>query len=225
MAENKLNYDAAAVNTLLGIVDTNRGAFPLDDELSATSEKAVKNKTLYTEINALKSATVKNKGYFKTLGDLQLAHPVGDVGDLAYVGTASPYAIYQWGDNGWEDTGNTEGYHVQYMTYNANVTASASGTDTSLSVEVSVPNVPAFPKMMTLTAEMAVGTTKYKRVVPVHKTGDATLYGCTLMALTYECSVQAVSYTDTTLKLSVSCTFSSASASKSLNVGEISILY
>lgn len=222
---NRLDYDASAVNTLLGIVDDNRGAFPLDDELLATSEKAVKNKTLYAEISALKSATVKNKGYFKTLEDLQLAHPTGDVGEIAYVGTAAPYAIYQWGDNGWEDTGSTEGDSVRYMTYNANATASASGTETSLSVEVSVPNVPTFPKMMMLTAEMINGTTSYKRVVPVHKTGDATLFGSTLMALTYGCTVQAVSYTGTTLTLSVSCAFASTSTTKGLNVGDISIIY
>ena len=111
---NRLDYDAAAVNTLLGIVNDNRGAFPLDEELSATSEKAVKNKTLYTEISALKSATVKNKGYFKTLDDLQLAHPTGDVGEIAYVGTAAPYAIYLWGDNGWEDTGETHTPEIDF---------------------------------------------------------------------------------------------------------------
>ncbi len=222
---NRLDYDAAAVNTQLGIVDKNRGAFPLDDELLATSERAVKNKTLYNEISTLKSATVKNKGYYKTVEDLQLAHPTGDVGEIAYVGTAAPYAIYQWGDNGWEDTGSTEGDRNQYMAYNANATTSASGTETTLSVEVSIPDVPVLPKMMMLTVQMTTGTTNYKRVVPVHKTGDAALYGNTLMALTFGCTVQAVSYTGTTLTLSVSCTFSSASASKSVNVGDISILY
>ncbi len=114
---NNLNYDAATVNALLDVVDSNKGAFPLDSELSATSEHAVTNKTLYTAIKKLEESSVRNKGYFKTLGDLQLAHPTADVGDIAYIGTASPYAIYAWGDNGWEDTGETHTPEIDLNDY------------------------------------------------------------------------------------------------------------
>lgn len=107
MADNTLNYDAATVNSLLGIVDTNKGAFPLDTELSATSAHAVENKAVYAAVRRLENATVKNKGYYKDAETLQTAHRIADTGDIAYVGAASPYRIYAWGDNGWADTGST----------------------------------------------------------------------------------------------------------------------
>lgn len=61
------------------------------------------------DIEKLKSATTKNKGYFKTLEDLKAAYTSTNstVGMIAYVGTTSPYKVYEYKSSGWTDTGNT----------------------------------------------------------------------------------------------------------------------
>lgn len=60
-------------------------------------------------VKRVESATVKNKGYFKTLADLQTAYPNGGVGSKAYVGVSSPYAVYLWENGAWVDSGTTSG--------------------------------------------------------------------------------------------------------------------
>lgn len=61
------------------------------------------------EIDKLKAATYKNKGYFKTLTDLQGACPTASLGSKAYVGSSYPYAIYLWNGSAWEDSGEKGG--------------------------------------------------------------------------------------------------------------------
>jgi hypothetical protein len=283
MADNNLNYDASTVNSLLAIVDENKGAFPLDSELSATSEHAVTNKTLYTEIKKLEDASVKNKGYFKTEADLLLAHPTGDVGEIAYIGTASPYAIYAWGDNGWEDTGETHtpeidlnGYPtkaemteiktdaesaatraeamasytdaaseaatkaneaaakaeeaakkvggVNYMHVFSGATTSVTGTATTLSVDVEI-TIDTLPSVVMMSIESDQGSTSGEAVVTGIKTADDEIYGSAFVAMGRYATIATKSYTGGKLTLSVSCTFSSTSTSKSLSVGDIGILY
>lgn len=67
------------------------------------------NQKISTELMKLGSATYKNKGYFKTLSDLQSAFPTATVGSKAYVGLSYPYAIYLWENNSWVDSGATGG--------------------------------------------------------------------------------------------------------------------
>lgn len=67
------------------------------------------NLKIITEVTKLQSATYKNKGYFKTLSDLQSAFPTAAVGSKAYVGLSYPYAIYLWENNSWVDSGATGG--------------------------------------------------------------------------------------------------------------------
>ena len=67
------------------------------------------NLKIVTEVTKLQSATYKNKGYFKTLSDLQSAFPTAAVGSKAYVGLSYPYAIYLWENNSWVDSGATGG--------------------------------------------------------------------------------------------------------------------
>lgn len=57
-----------------------------------------------TEVESLNYATRKNKGYFATGDALTQSVPTANVGEIAYVGTSSPFAIYKW-ENGWVDTG------------------------------------------------------------------------------------------------------------------------
>lgn len=63
------------------------------------------------EVEALKNATYKNKGYFKTFFDLTEAYPTASAGSKAYVGLNYPYAIYLWNveNNTWEDSGEVGG--------------------------------------------------------------------------------------------------------------------
>lgn len=67
------------------------------------------NLKIITEVTKLQGSTYKNKGYFKTLSDLQAAFPTAAVGSKAYVGLSYPYAIYLWENNSWVDSGVTGG--------------------------------------------------------------------------------------------------------------------
>lgn len=71
----------------------------------AASRINFNNQKIGTELMKLGSATYKNKGYFKTLSDLQSAFPTATVGSKAYVGLSYPYAIYLWENNSWVDSG------------------------------------------------------------------------------------------------------------------------
>lgn len=61
------------------------------------------------DLAKVKNSTINNKGYFSKPEKLNEAYPSESsrVGMLAYVGTASPYAIYQYTESGWTDTGET----------------------------------------------------------------------------------------------------------------------
>lgn len=61
------------------------------------------------DLEKVKNSTINNKGYFSNPEKLNEAYPSESsrVGMIAYVGTASPYAIYQYTESGWTDTGET----------------------------------------------------------------------------------------------------------------------
>lgn len=61
------------------------------------------------DLEKVKNSTINNKGYFSKPEKLNEAYPSESsrVGMIAYVGTASPYAIYQYTESGWTDTGET----------------------------------------------------------------------------------------------------------------------
>lgn len=67
------------------------------------------NAKIVTELTKLGSATYKNKGYFKTLPDLQAAHPTSSLGSMAYVGTKYPFAVFRWNGSAWATDGTTGG--------------------------------------------------------------------------------------------------------------------
>lgn len=54
-----------------------------------------------TEVEKLKNATTRNKGYFATDAELKDSHPTASVGDIAYVGTSYPYQIWKWNGTIW----------------------------------------------------------------------------------------------------------------------------
>lgn len=60
-------------------------------------------------IEQVKNATTRNKGYFSSASELMAAFPTANVGDIAYVGNAYPYAICKWNGSVWESTGSTGG--------------------------------------------------------------------------------------------------------------------
>ena len=75
----------------------------------ATENINSNNLKIITEVTKLQGATYKNKGYFKTLADLQSAYPNAGPGSKAYIGVSYPYAIYLWENNSWVDSGATGG--------------------------------------------------------------------------------------------------------------------
>lgn len=62
-------------------------------------------------VTRLENATYKNKGYFKSLEQLQNDIPVASAGSRAYVGIEHPFAIYEWNTttSAWIDSGTTGG--------------------------------------------------------------------------------------------------------------------
>lgn len=60
------------------------------------------------EVEKLKTATYKNKGYFATAESLVASYPTASAGSIAYVGSSYPYAIYVW-NGSWVDSGETGG--------------------------------------------------------------------------------------------------------------------
>ena len=68
------------------------------------------NAKIDTEVEKLKNATYKNKGYFKTLADLQTVYPTSSLGSVAWVGTQYPFTLYRWiMRTGWTTDGTTGG--------------------------------------------------------------------------------------------------------------------
>lgn len=62
-------------------------------------------------VTRLENATYKNKGYFKSLEQLQSNIPTASAGSRAYVGAEYPFAIYEWDTitKSWVDTGTLGG--------------------------------------------------------------------------------------------------------------------
>lgn len=67
------------------------------------------NQKINAEVEKLKNATYKNKGYFKSLPALQTAYPTSSLGSRAYVGTKYPFAIFYWNGTQWATEGETGG--------------------------------------------------------------------------------------------------------------------
>ena len=62
-----------------------------------------------SEVEKLKNATYKHKGYFKSLPDLQAAYPTSSLGSIAWVGTKYPFALFRWNGTAWATDGTTGG--------------------------------------------------------------------------------------------------------------------
>ena len=67
------------------------------------------NSKIAIELHKLGNSTYKNKGYFKTLADLQKAYPTTSSGSIAWVGTAYPFTLYRWDGSAWVTDGTTGG--------------------------------------------------------------------------------------------------------------------
>ena len=69
------------------------------------------NSKIAIELHKLGNSTYKNKGYFKTLADLQRQYPTSSIGSIAYVGTSYPFSIYLWNEttSAWVNSGATGG--------------------------------------------------------------------------------------------------------------------
>lgn len=57
----------------------------------------------------LENATYKNKGYYRSLDELEANVPVPSNGSKAYVGNKYPYRIYISRNGAWMDSGETGG--------------------------------------------------------------------------------------------------------------------
>lgn len=61
------------------------------------------------DMEKLKYATSKVKGFFKSEKILNELAPQANEGEIAYIGTSSPYQIWEWSDSKWVNTHETEG--------------------------------------------------------------------------------------------------------------------
>ena len=83
-------------------------------EISATLNNNFQR--IENAVEALNYATRKNKGYFKSVDELRNTVPFANKGEIAYVGTTSPYAIYEWNGQ-WVDTGEVHTETVELGNY------------------------------------------------------------------------------------------------------------
>lgn len=67
------------------------------------------NQKIDLEVEKLKNATYKHKGYFKSLPDLQATFPTSSLGSIAWVGTKYPFSLFRWNGTAWETDGTTGG--------------------------------------------------------------------------------------------------------------------
>jgi hypothetical protein len=65
--------------------------------------------TIDSDLKKVKNATTRNKGYFSSINELKAAFSTANVGDIAYVGSAYPYAIWKWNGSEWANSGSTGG--------------------------------------------------------------------------------------------------------------------
>lgn len=65
--------------------------------------------TVSADLEKVKNATTKNKGYFKNDTLLKQTYKTATVGDIAYVGTSYPYQIWEWNGATWANSGATGG--------------------------------------------------------------------------------------------------------------------
>ena len=65
--------------------------------------------SIETDLIKVKNATTRNKGYFSSSSALESAFPTANVGDIAYVGSAYPYAVWKWNGSVWVNSGSTGG--------------------------------------------------------------------------------------------------------------------
>ena len=61
------------------------------------------------DVEKLKYSTSKVKGFFKNEEALNKLVPQANEGEIAYIGTSSPYQIWEWTEGKWENTYKTEG--------------------------------------------------------------------------------------------------------------------
>ena len=54
------------------------------------------------DVEKIKNATIKNKGYYASVADLTSAFPSAQIGDYAYIGSQAPYQTWHWTIAGWE---------------------------------------------------------------------------------------------------------------------------
>ena len=56
------------------------------------------------EVEKLKAATIRLKGYYPTSQELIDANPTAMARSIAYVGTTYPFVIWRWNGSEWENT-------------------------------------------------------------------------------------------------------------------------
>lgn len=94
-----------------------------------------------SRVYKVEKATLSNKGYFDTENSLRQVWPTAQEGNIAYVGTTFPYAIWKWTSGSWYDTGRLhEGDPLDFSGYVK--TGFLNGNDTRL---VDVEGNPLFP--------------------------------------------------------------------------------
>lgn len=67
------------------------------------------NTKINEAVTRLENATYKNKGYYRSLDELEANVPVPSNGSKAYVGNKYPYQIYISNNGAWMDSGEMGG--------------------------------------------------------------------------------------------------------------------
>lgn len=65
--------------------------------------------TVSADLEKVKNATSRNKGYFENDTLLKQTYQTAQIGEIAYVGTTYPYQIWKWNGSTWANSGATGG--------------------------------------------------------------------------------------------------------------------
>ena len=109
-----------------------------------------------TDVEKIKNATIKNKGYYASVADLTSAFPSAQIGDYAYVGSQAPYQTWHWTIEGWEKL-NDDGGNINVDLNNYYPKHDIDGKLTELASEVSDVNKIIFGSIPTAEYDVVVG--------------------------------------------------------------------
>lgn len=147
---------------------------------AASSSINNNNARINEAVVRLENSTYKNKGYFKTLEELNANYPSTGVGSLAYVGTTYPFRIYLWNKDSatWEDSGKTGGDpDVNLSNYYTKAETDSKVSEASKAIDNRIVQETGDSETLVMSqAAVSKEIIKLKANTPISSVGSISLY-------------------------------------------------